>query len=170
MNGRWFNGRAFVPRTLYVSDGSFVRRRPVVVDQRLDLAGRYIVAPYGEAHNHNIEGAPPLTVKRYLDAGIFYVEDPESFGEARANAVGVLNVPTSVDATFAGGGFMRRGWPSPRTSKPQRTSTRRSPRARTRSHTCRASGHRMTPSPGSLAILAGTALAMPMRVSRRREE
>jgi hypothetical protein len=71
----------------------------------IDLSGRFIVSPFGEAHNHNIEGAPPATVKRYLDAGIFYVKDPESFGEARANAVGVLNIPTSVDAIFAGGGF-----------------------------------------------------------------
>ncbi len=105
LNGRWFDGRSFVSRTMYVSDGRFVRRRPAAVDRRLDLAGRYVVAPYGEAHNHNIEGAPPQTVKRYLDAGIFYVEDPESFGEATANAVGVLNIPTSVDAIFAGGGF-----------------------------------------------------------------
>ena len=104
-NGRWFNGRAFAARHLYVSDGKFTTRRPARVDSLIDLAGKFIVSPYGEAHNHNIEGAAPATVRRYLDAGIFYVKDPESFGEARANAVGVLNIPTSVDAIFAGGGF-----------------------------------------------------------------
>ena len=104
-NGRWFNGKSFVARKLYVTDGRFTTRRPARVDSIVDLSGRFIVSPYGEAHNHNIEGAPPATVKRYLDAGIFYVKDPESFGEARANAVGVLNIPTSVDAIFAGGGF-----------------------------------------------------------------
>ncbi len=104
-NGRWFNGRTFVARNLYVADGRFTARRPAHVDSIIDLSGRFIVSPFGEAHNHNIEGASPATVKHYLDAGIFYVKDPESFGEARANAVGVLNIPTSVDAIFAGGGF-----------------------------------------------------------------
>lgn len=108
-NGRWFNGRTFVARTLWVTDGRFATKRPSRVDSVVDLSGRFVVSPFGEAHNHNIEGAPPATVKRYLDAGIFYVKDPESFGEARANAAGILNIPTSADAIFSGGGFTSPG-------------------------------------------------------------
>lgn len=102
-HGKWFDGRSFVARTVYVDHGVFVRSRPPKVDSVLDLAGKFIVAPFGEAHNHNIEGARPAVVKGYLDAGIFYVKDPCSFPEAGADAVGKLNIPTSVDAIFAGG-------------------------------------------------------------------
>jgi imidazolonepropionase-like amidohydrolase len=103
VNGRWFDGRRFVARTLYVERGAFTSQRPVAIDSTIDLAGRFVVPPFGEAHNHNIEGAPAATVKAYLDAGIFYVKDPCSFPEAKRDAVGALNVPTSVDALFAGG-------------------------------------------------------------------
>lgn len=103
VNGRWLAGRGFVERTMYVERGAFTHRRPVSVDSVIDLGGRFVVPPFGEAHNHNIEGAPAATVKAYLEAGIFYVKDPCSFPEAKRNAVGMLNVPTSVDAMFAGG-------------------------------------------------------------------
>ncbi|HET9010999.1 MAG TPA: amidohydrolase family protein [Gemmatimonadaceae bacterium] len=103
VNGRWFDGRRFVARTLYVERGTFTSRRPAAVDSTIDLAGRFVVPPFGEAHNHNIEGAPAATVKAYLDAGIFYVKDPCSFPEAKRNAVGTLNTPLTVDAVFAGG-------------------------------------------------------------------
>jgi imidazolonepropionase-like amidohydrolase len=103
VNGHWFDGRRFVARTLYVERGAFTDRRPATIDSTIDLTGRFIVPPFGEAHNHNIEGAPAATVQAYLDAGIFYVKDPCSFPEAKRNAVGLLNVPTSVDAVFAGG-------------------------------------------------------------------
>ena len=103
VNGRWLEGRRFVERTMYVERGAFTHRRPVSVDSVIDLGGRFVVPPFGEAHNHNIEGARAATVKAYLDAGIFYVKDPCSFPEAKRNAVGTLNIPTSVDAVFAGG-------------------------------------------------------------------
>jgi hypothetical protein len=108
--GRWFDGRGFAAhRVVYVIDGRFTGDRPVRVDSTIDLSGRFIVAPYGEAHNHNIEDAPPATIAKYLEAGIFYVKDPTSSIEARANAVGVLNVPTSIDGVFAGPTFTSPG-------------------------------------------------------------
>lgn len=112
-HGRWFDGNAFVARTVYVDRGVIVARRPVRVDSTIDLSGKFIVSPYGEAHNHNIEGAPAATIKKYLGAGIFYVKDPCSFPEASVDAVGKLNVPTSIDGVFAGGCLTSRdGHPS----------------------------------------------------------
>lgn len=108
--GRWFDGHRFAPqRVVYVVDGRFTANRPARVDSTIDLSGRFIVAPYGEAHNHNIEDAPPATIAKYLNAGIFYVKDPESSVEARANAVSVLNIPTSIDGVFAGPAFTSPG-------------------------------------------------------------
>jgi imidazolonepropionase-like amidohydrolase len=101
VNGRWFDGNTFRPRTVYVARGVFVARRPAALDSTIDLDGAFVVPPFGEAHNHNIEGASPATVKKYLDAGIFYVKDPCSFPEAKKESAGALNVPTSVDAIFS---------------------------------------------------------------------
>ncbi len=108
--GRWFDGREFTPRqVMYVVQGRFTTDRPARIDSTIDLSGSFIVSPYGEAHNHNIEAASQATIEKYLDAGIFYVKDPESDVEARANAVGVVNIPTSIDGVFAGPGFTSPG-------------------------------------------------------------
>lgn len=101
--GRWFDGRTFVARTMFVEQGRFVARRPARVDSVIDLTGRFVVPPFGEAHNHNIEGARTEVVAAYLAAGIFYVKDPCSFPEARVEAIGKLNTPTSIDGIFSGG-------------------------------------------------------------------
>ncbi|CAN5757975.1 amidohydrolase family protein [soil metagenome] len=102
-HGRWFDGRDFVPRTVFVDRGVIVASRPPRLDSVIDLAGRFLVSPYGEAHNHNIEGAPAETITRYLAAGIFYVKDPCSFPEAAVQAINRLNVRTSIDGVFSGG-------------------------------------------------------------------
>ena len=56
-NGRWFNGRAFESRVMYTVSGVFQSQRPARVDSTIDLGGGYAVPPFGEAHNHNIEGS-----------------------------------------------------------------------------------------------------------------
>jgi adenine deaminase len=53
VNGRWFDGSRFVTRTMWVSNGRFVSR-PDHVDSTVDLGGGYVIPPFGEAHNHNI--------------------------------------------------------------------------------------------------------------------
>ncbi len=111
-HGRWFDGNTFTARTVYVDRGVFVARRPAHVDSTIDLAGKFIVPPYGEAHNHNIEGSPPATIKKYLDAGIFYVKDPCSFPEASVEAVGKLNIPTSIDGSVLRGVSHEPRWTS----------------------------------------------------------
>jgi len=54
INGKWFNGKSFEARTVYSVNGQFTSKKPARVDRTLDLAGTYIVPPFGEAHNHNI--------------------------------------------------------------------------------------------------------------------
>jgi imidazolonepropionase-like amidohydrolase len=92
-----------VARTVFVDRGVIVASRPAHVDSVVDLAGKFIVPPYGEAHNHNIEGSPAETIAKYLAAGIYYVKDPCSFPEAAVEAVGKINIPTSIDGVFSGG-------------------------------------------------------------------
>jgi predicted amidohydrolase YtcJ len=72
----------------------------------LDLAGGFVVPPFGEAHNHNVE--PPkidAVIQRYLEHGIFYVKDPDNLPAGREKVAPKLNQPESIDVMFSNGGF-----------------------------------------------------------------
>jgi len=106
-NGRWFDGNGFVEQTFFTQDGSLVIHRPARVDSVIDLDGRWVVPPYGEAHNHNVEtpdGLPDL-IRRYLASGVYYVKNPNVLPRSVLVIRGAVNLPSSIDASFALGGF-----------------------------------------------------------------
>ena len=78
INGMWFDGKTFEARTVYSVDGRFTAKKPDHVDHTLDLAGTYIVPPFGESHNHNIgtgvEDRDRRAIRKYLADGVFYVK------------------------------------------------------------------------------------------------
>src|SRR5690349_20525270 len=77
-NGRWFDGEGFRRETFYVVNGLLTRTAPARVDEIIDLRDGFVVPPFGEAHNHNVEGAWNIdaVVGRYLEDGVFYVKIP----------------------------------------------------------------------------------------------
>jgi hypothetical protein len=69
-----------------------------------------VVPPFGEAHNHNVEGAEPeKVIRRYLEDGIFYVKSPNNLPRGRAALAGKVNTATSLDVVFANGGLTSAG-------------------------------------------------------------
>lgn len=110
-NGQWFDGRKFVRRKFYTVGGRLTSRRPARVDSVIDLSGKYVVPPFGEAHNHNVEQSPRLdaVIRRYLEAGIFYVKNPNSLPGATRALAGKINAPGSLDVAFSGGGLTASG-------------------------------------------------------------
>lgn len=77
--GRWFNGASFDARDVYSVDGRLTFERPARVDRSLDLSGLWMVPPFGEGHNHNINGIEERdrqTIQKYLADGVFYVRIP----------------------------------------------------------------------------------------------
>src|SRR5687768_6790218 len=54
-DGRWLTADGFRGGTRYVVDGRLTQRRPRTVDSVIDLAGQWVVPPFGEAHNHNVD-------------------------------------------------------------------------------------------------------------------
>jgi hypothetical protein len=80
LNGRWFDGTGFQRTIWYAVEGRFTQRPPAGAVEAVDLAGAFIVPPFGEAHNHNVEGEWNLdsVVARYLKDGIFYVKIPNN--------------------------------------------------------------------------------------------
>lgn len=111
INGRWFDGEGFQPDTWYSVHGRLTRQLPSGPVETVDLSGLYMVPPFGEAHNHNVEG--PWNVlavaQRYLQDGVFYVKNPNDVRDFALQIRPIVNRPTSIDATFAHAGLTGRG-------------------------------------------------------------
>lgn len=113
INGRWFDGQKFRNLTFYSANGVLTSRKPVKVDAVIDLTGKYVVPPFGEAHNHNLDWSSDEQFARikgmYFNDGVFYVKNPNSLRRATAPLRGKISIPTSVDAVFANGGLTASG-------------------------------------------------------------
>ncbi len=111
INGRWFDGQGFQPATWYAVQGRLTQQRPAAPVETVDLSGLYVVPPFGEAHNHNLEG--PWNVRavaeRYLRDGVFYVKNPNNVRDFALQIRSIVNVPTSIDAIFAHAGLTGQG-------------------------------------------------------------
>ena len=105
--GQWLGADGLRAGTRWVADGRLTLRRPARVDSVIDLAGRWVVPPFGEAHNHNLDYSTPSRtdslIRRYLRDGVFYVKNPGNLPRGRDSLVGRINVPRGVDAVFANG-------------------------------------------------------------------
>ena len=113
VNGQWFDGQKFRRRKFYSTKGVLTAKKPVAKASIIDLAGGYVIPPFGEAHNHNVEWNNEETFQRtrrmYLEAGIFYVKNPNNLPRARTPLLGKINIPTSIDVVFANGGLTASG-------------------------------------------------------------
>lgn len=110
-NGRWFDGHAFVERTMYARQGMFVEAPPAPVDSVVDLGGGRVVPPFADAHNHNVEAGPGLEdrLRRYLSHGVLYVKNPNALPSRVAPIRDQVNRPGRVDVTFAYAGLTSPG-------------------------------------------------------------
>ena len=106
-NGRWFNGTSFESRDWYSVNGVLSATRPATTDTTINLAGGFVVPPFGEAHNHNVEGSArtDVVLNRYVAEGIFYVLNPNSLPQSREQVGSRINQPGRIDVIFANGGL-----------------------------------------------------------------
>jgi imidazolonepropionase-like amidohydrolase len=111
INGQWFDGQNFRNRRFYSVDGVLTSVKPARIDEAADLNGKYVVPPFGEAHNHNLEASERIDelIRRYLQDGIFYIKNPNNLPTARTSLLGKINIRTSVDVMFANGGLTASG-------------------------------------------------------------
>lgn len=106
INGHWFDGQVFVARRFYSVGGNLTAKKPSRIDKTFDLTGKFVVPPFGEAHNHNVESSRiDDVIKMYLEAGIFYVKNPNSLPSATTPLRDKINLPSSIDVIFSGGGL-----------------------------------------------------------------
>ena len=106
-NGLWLTDAGFEPRTAYSVGETLTFRRPARVGSTVDLGGGFVVPPFAEAHNHNVENADRIEAlaQKYLEHGIYYVKNPTNFPGVRESLAGKINVPGSIDVTFSNGGL-----------------------------------------------------------------
>ena len=98
--GNWYDGQGFAPRIAYIVDGRLTFMAPAQVDSTIDLAGGWVVPPYGEAHTHTLLYRRSR-IGDFLQRGIFYalvMNAHRSVVEAVRDSFGG---PASVDAAFA---------------------------------------------------------------------
>ncbi len=112
-NGEWFDGQKFVRKTVYSIAGVLSSKRPKHIDRVFDLSNKYVVPPFGEAHNHNLDWSSDERFARinkmYLEAGIFYVKNPNSLLRSKQPTSARINLPTSVDGILSNGGLTGSG-------------------------------------------------------------
>ena len=110
-NGRWYDGKSFQQRTGYAVDGTLTFRHPPHVDRKIDLDGGYVIPPFGEAHNHNVETLNSIEelVSTYLQHGVFYVKNPNNLARDRDALRSKLNRPETIDVVFSNGAFTASG-------------------------------------------------------------
>jgi hypothetical protein len=94
-----------------IVEEKLIFRCPSRVDKTIDLHGGYVIPPFGEAHNHNVEGLNDIDklVAAYLEHGIFYVKNPNSLARDRAPLNAKINRPDSIDVVFSNGAFTATG-------------------------------------------------------------
>ena len=105
--GSVFDGQGFSKQDWYVVDGLFTKVEPTGPLKELDLAGKFIVPPYGDAHCHHIDGA--FLAKRmndqYLSEGTLYVQSMGNHTNLRVESDTVVNRPNSIDVAYANAGL-----------------------------------------------------------------
>ena len=106
-NGLWFDGTTFVEQTLYSKDGFFTDSRPSRIDTTFNLAERYIIPPFGDAHTHNLGDSEQLDemVSMYINDGIFYVQVLTNHASKIASFRDQFNTSETIDVIYANGGL-----------------------------------------------------------------
>jgi imidazolonepropionase-like amidohydrolase len=105
-NGRWFDGKSFQTRTTYSVNGTLSFTEPARIDRMIDLSGTWVVPPFAEAHNHNIDGAVEerslAAIRKYVADGVFYVKIQGNYplsDQQRGRLP--INRPGAPDVAFA---------------------------------------------------------------------
>ncbi len=104
-NGQWFNGKDFVKANWYTINGVLSKKAPSKVDSIIDLEGKWVIPPFGDAHCSSVSENPSAanTLGLYLGEGVYYLQIIGNTQEGRSASAPLMNKPTSPDAIFSNG-------------------------------------------------------------------
>ena len=108
INGNWFDGFAFVHRTMWSVNGTLSTAKQWEKVDTVDLHNGYAVPAFGDAHSHmpasvsSFESTEPL----FLKSGTFYILNPNDIAEFSNPIRPMLTATdTTIDVLFAHAGF-----------------------------------------------------------------
>jgi imidazolonepropionase-like amidohydrolase len=104
-NGQWFNGKQFNREIFYSVNGFLTKKKPIQIDQVIDLKNGFVIPPFADAHCHNFDGAWNIEqqIEKYLKDGVFYAKVQTNTRSGANQVSGRVNIPTSVDVSYAHG-------------------------------------------------------------------
>lgn len=104
-NGHWFNGDGFTDATWYVSNGMLSKKAPSKIDSVIDLKGRWVIPPFGDAHCTSVADNPNAAnvLNLYQGEGVFYLQVMGNTKAGRAATELLANKPGTVDASYSNG-------------------------------------------------------------------
>ena len=103
INGNWFDGKNFNRQIFYSVNGFLSDKKPMKIDETVDLKNGFVIPPFADAHTHNLDGVFNLekTVKAYLDEGTFYVQVMGNHATNAKITRPLLNKPSTLDVVYA---------------------------------------------------------------------
>lgn len=106
-NGNFYNGKDFTPGVWYVSNGLLSKKAPAKIDSVVDLQGRFVTPPMGDAFCSSVADNPSASnvARHYADEGTFYLQILSNTQEGRSAVQNLLNKPGTPDVVFANGGL-----------------------------------------------------------------
>lgn len=108
-NARWYkaleSGIIFERGDRYTRNGVFVSEKPEGA-QTVDLGGRFVVPPFGEAHNHSVDGpGSEAAAATYVSQGIFYYKNPNGIFAFTEPMLPHWRRADTLDVSFSYGGL-----------------------------------------------------------------
>jgi len=104
IDGNWFNGETFEKKTVWLKNGLInFKKIKEETDTIINLSGKYIIPPFAEAHNHNLESDYKLDerINSYLNNGVFYVKLLSSIKKRITPLMQNYNKPNGIDISMA---------------------------------------------------------------------
>lgn len=103
INGYWYNGQSFEGKTVWLENGILSFSQIKELDTIIDLKNRFVIPPFAEAHNHNLESEYGLEkrINSYLRNGVFYVKLLSSIKKRIAPLMHHYNKPDGLDVQMA---------------------------------------------------------------------
>lgn len=100
-NGRWFDGKRFVERSVYVRNGRIVAGGAATEATVVDLDGGYVLGGYGDAHTHRLGFAAIPQRAALLDStrrlGMYYVMEQDTLSSLDEATRAAIRDPETAD-------------------------------------------------------------------------
>lgn len=104
-NGNFYNGKDFTTGTWYVVNGTFTKKAPAKIDSVVELDGRWITPPLGDAFCGSVADNPSGAnlLNLYREEGVFYLQMLGHTQEGRKSAELLTGKSNMPDATYSNG-------------------------------------------------------------------